>query len=405
MNLALLLPAGLAALAALLLPLSIHLARRSERRPTDFAALRWLHARVRPRHNLRLDEWWLLTLRLLLVAALALLLARPVMFGASDATPWIVAAPGVDAGVLRRSGTDESGARAERRWLAPGFPEADAPPPPFPATSVASLLRELDATLPSGAPLTVLVPPFLDGVDAERPVMSRAVHWRIVPGDLVAPVPPSVPAPGMPTLHVRHASDRAGGVRYLRAAAEAWAATSVDSGVGSGERTPPTALVVGNPDDPLPPGATALAWLVPGPLPASILGWIEGGGTALLDSQTEVAGMETKAIAQWRDQDGAVLVRGMPMGRGRVLQWTRPLAPAAMPALLDAGFPAQLRALFAPAMQAPGRVSSSAYSPRTGMAAWPERPKALSHWLVLLVAVLFLVERLVAANPRRRTAG
>ena len=40
MNLALLLPAGLAALAALLLPLLIHLARRSEQRPTVFAALR-----------------------------------------------------------------------------------------------------------------------------------------------------------------------------------------------------------------------------------------------------------------------------------------------------------------------------------------------------------------------------
>ena len=42
MSLALLLPAGLAALAALLLPLLVHLARRSEQRPTVFAALQWL---------------------------------------------------------------------------------------------------------------------------------------------------------------------------------------------------------------------------------------------------------------------------------------------------------------------------------------------------------------------------
>ena len=40
MNPLLLLPAGLAALAALALPLLIHLARRQQQRPTVFAALR-----------------------------------------------------------------------------------------------------------------------------------------------------------------------------------------------------------------------------------------------------------------------------------------------------------------------------------------------------------------------------
>ena len=49
MNLALLLPAGLAALAALLLPLLLHLARRHEQTPTDFAALRWLRQKPKPR--------------------------------------------------------------------------------------------------------------------------------------------------------------------------------------------------------------------------------------------------------------------------------------------------------------------------------------------------------------------
>ena len=44
MNLVFLLPAAFAALAALFIPLLIHLARRSEQRPTDFAALRWLRS-------------------------------------------------------------------------------------------------------------------------------------------------------------------------------------------------------------------------------------------------------------------------------------------------------------------------------------------------------------------------
>ncbi|MBC7991570.1 MAG: BatA domain-containing protein, partial [Luteimonas sp.] len=71
MTLSLLLPIGLAALAALLLPLLVHLARRSEQRLVPFAALRWLQAKPQPRRKRRFEEHWLLLLRLLLLAALA----------------------------------------------------------------------------------------------------------------------------------------------------------------------------------------------------------------------------------------------------------------------------------------------------------------------------------------------
>ena len=83
---ALLLPAALAALGALLVPLLIHLARRSQRQPTVFAALRWLRSEVRPQRRIRLDELLLLALRLLLIALLALWLARPVLFGGQAAS-------------------------------------------------------------------------------------------------------------------------------------------------------------------------------------------------------------------------------------------------------------------------------------------------------------------------------
>ena len=56
MSLAFLLPAGLAALAALVVPLLLHLARRYEQTPTDFAALRWLRQKPKPRHRIRFDE-------------------------------------------------------------------------------------------------------------------------------------------------------------------------------------------------------------------------------------------------------------------------------------------------------------------------------------------------------------
>ncbi|HSR65933.1 MAG TPA: BatA domain-containing protein, partial [Xanthomonadaceae bacterium] len=153
MSFALLFPLGLAALAALALPLLLHLARRSEARITGFAALRWLRADPRPRRKRRFDERMLMGARLLLLAAFALLLAMPVLRGAPDRTPWVVAAPGVPASAARAAAGSR---RARLHWLAPGFPALDAPPPRD-AAPLASLLRELDSTLPPGTPLTVLV--------------------------------------------------------------------------------------------------------------------------------------------------------------------------------------------------------------------------------------------------------
>src|SRR5690554_3847123 len=150
---ALLLPAALAALGALLLPLLIHLARRSQRQPTMFAALRWLRSEARPQRRIRLEEILLLALRLLLVALLALWLARPVLTGDEAAGDVVAVAPGVDVNQAQAlaEGADSA------HWLAPGFPELTQPAPDGMAP-VASLLRELDAQLPAGAALTVAVP-------------------------------------------------------------------------------------------------------------------------------------------------------------------------------------------------------------------------------------------------------
>ena len=77
MNLSLLLPAGLFALGALLLPLLIHLQRRRETPPPRlFAALAFIDQQARPKRRLRFRDLPLLLLRLLLLAVLALLLAR-----------------------------------------------------------------------------------------------------------------------------------------------------------------------------------------------------------------------------------------------------------------------------------------------------------------------------------------
>lgn len=415
MNLALLLPVALAALAALLLPLLIHLARRSERRPTDFAALRWLQAQARPKRNLRFDEWPLLALRLLLLALLALLLARPVLFGAPDATPWVVAAPGVAAETLRSFDAPED---AQRRWLVPGFPRASEPPPSQ-RVPVASLLRELDAKLPAEAALTVLVPEIIDGADAERPVLSRKANWQAFPpvekggkgrfavtGESKSNSP-STPlfqrGQQSPTLFVRHTADRAQALRYLRAVTTAW---RTDAGAASSTASNATsaAIDIAETTQPLPANAKLLVWLAPGPLPDAVRTWIEAGGTTLLDAQTKIPEIEHGA-ARWRDADGDMLIRGIALGGGQALQWTRAMTPAAMPELLEADFPQRLRAVLLQAPPAPSRVAAEAYEPQTGAAPWPETSRELAPWLALLIAALFATERWFAAGPRRRASG
>jgi len=387
MSLALLLPAGLAALAALLLPLLLHLARRHEQTPTDFAALRWLRQKPKPRHRVRFDEWPLLLLRLLVLALLALWLARPVLSGMEDARPWVVAVPGVDGAVARAQASD---ARARLHWLASGFPPLDEAPPSTPV-AVGSLLRQLDADLPPGAPLTVVVPATLQGADAQRPVLSRAVDWRIVDGAM--PAAPAATAPP-PALVVRHAPGDETGLRYLRAAARAWRPAAAATA---------SPFETGTTDQPLPPNTTPLAWLAPGPLPAAVVRWIEEGGTALLASDAAWPGF-VAATVPWRDADGTALVEASPHGDGRVLRFTRPLRPDAMPALVEADFPARLRALFDPPVPAPTRVLARDYAPVAGAARHAVAPRDLQPWLAVLIALLVLAERWMATRPGRSVA-
>ncbi|MEZ0472010.1 BatA domain-containing protein [Luteimonas salinilitoris] len=398
MSFGLLLPAALAALTALLLPLAIHLARRSEQRPTPFAALRWLRHKPRPRHRIRFDEWPLLLVRLLLLALLALWLARPLLFGERAETSWVAVAPGIDPAQVGEAVDD---ARRELHWLAPGFPSLSQPAPQDPLP-LASLLRQLDAELPAAAALTVYVPERLDGADGGLPLLSRAVDWRVLPGAMpVRETPTDAP----PALVVRHAGDRAPALRYLHAAAQAWQPADDES---DADADADTATDIGDLVDtasatvPLPADAQYLVWLVPGPLPDTVRHWMEAGGVALLDSDVELE-PESALQALWRDADGAPLVEGGAFGRGRMLRLTRPLLPASMPQLLEPDFPQRLRALLEPP-PAPARVYAADYAPETGGAAYPQPPRDLQPWWALLIALVLLVERWLATARRRGSA-
>lgn len=384
MSFALLSPLGLAALAALVVPIVIHLVRRLELRTTEFAALRWISERIRPRRRLRFERPWLLLLRLALLALLAVLLARPVLTQPPSAqASRVLVAPGSDLAAARAA---VSSGNADWRWLAPGFPAIETPAPST-GIPVASLLREADAALPAGATLAVVVPEQLSGLDGERPVLARAVDWHVVPGRM--PSDDATPTTAKVEIAVRYAPSAEASLKYLEAAIAALNT--------SAPRT--YALDVEPQNTPIPNSTHALVWLGAEPTPA-VTAWIEAGGTAIVDHQPRATGAPA-----WRDADGNAIARVAPSGRGRIVTLVPAFSPHDLPALLDADFPAHLRDLLEGAASPPTRASAQAMQPRTGaaaagIAATPASTKPLDPWLALAIALLVLVERVVAMRTR-----
>ncbi|MFN3668202.1 MAG: BatA domain-containing protein [Brevundimonas sp.] len=380
---ALLLPGALAALAALLIPLVIHIARRTETRTVDFAALRWLGARSRPRRRPRIDERWLLAARLALLTALAVWLAQPVLWGVEDRRPVIAVAPGLDAASI----VGDAGGDSRLIRLAAGFPSLDERATATSAPLV-SLIRQLDAELPPETPLQVVVPAVLNGVDAERPRLSRRIEWRVV--TTAPPSPPTEPLPPPPALVVRHAVGTQAGVRFFRAAATAWTAPGLAPSFEAAAA-----------DRPLEARARYLVWLAPGALPEPVVSWIKSGGVALLSRETRSPADGPLGVV-WRDPVGEPLAVAARLGKGRVLHLTRPLEPAANPQLLEPDFPEVLLAMLVPP-PAPARVAAADHAPLPGGSAYDQPPLDLRPWLTLLILVLFGVERWLAT--RRRAAA
>jgi len=386
MNLALLAPLGLVALAALALPLLIHLVRRLQLVDTEFAALRWISPRAQPRRRIRFERPWLLLIRLGLLTLLALLLARLVLVAPSaDASgDWIVVAPGADLAAARA----RVHAGGEWHWLAPGFPRVDAVAQPASAPT-ASLLRELDTRIAAGATLHVVVPETLGGLDGARAHLAHALEWSVVPGN--SPAPP-IAAHEPIVLHVRHAGDAADALVYLRAAIAAWNVR--EPGRYALDAQPTTAAL---PDD-----AHWLVWLAPD-FPASLAAWIECGGVALVAHHAEA-----DATPLWRDRDGRVLASGQPLGAGRIIALPHAFAPADLPSLLDATFPEQLLAALRGIAPAPDRAFAATVEPdHDGAAAAATRAPSghdatpLDAWLAIAIATLFALERIVATSRRR----
>jgi len=383
MGLSLLFPLGLAALAAWLVPLLLHLARRQESRLTEFAALRWLRARPKPRQRVRFDEWPLLLVRLLLLALIALLLAGLAWQAGDDRRPRVLVSPGVDAGALRALHLPED---ARLQWLAEGLPAFDTPMPAAPQ-AVASLLREADAQLPARASLTVVVPADWGAVDAQRPLLSRRVSWRVLPGRAPAAANSS---PAVP-LHLLAVGfeDGAPSLRTLRALHAAWQPTA--TALPQADANAPDARVATT--------GTLAVWGSPTPPTRAWLDWVDRGGELMLPgTATWPAGVV--ASARWRDEHGDALLLSARVGHGQLWQLPGGLDPSTAPRLLDARFPRELARQLRPAA-APARVTASDFAPGLIARQWPRPAPGLLPGLSLLIALVFALERWMATVPRR----
>lgn len=383
MSPALLISLGLFALLALAIPIAIHIARRTENRTIEFAALRWLDTRPNPRRSVTVDERWLLAIRLLLLTLLAIWLARPVLWNAADDRPVVAVAPGIDAETIA-SLTD-----GEDRvvWLTPGFPALDGSSPRA-DTNVVSLIRQLDAELSPKTPVAIVIPATLDGVDAERPKLSRRVDWRVSPA---AGLPASARLIQVPSLTVRYAAESETTVRYFRAAATAW--TPAD--------TQP-AFQAASVDQPIGKDTRILIWLAPGTVPERVLAWVRNGGTIMTTVDATIP-VEGETTPTWRDDTGAPLALAGGLGRGRVIRMARVLEPAAIPELVEASFPDTLMTMLRPT-PAPARIAASAHAPLTAATPYEQPPLDLRPWLALLIAAVFAAERWMATHRHRGVA-
>jgi hypothetical protein len=318
-----------------------------------------------------------------LLALLALVLARPVLRGATGARAWLAVAPGADPAAARA----QAPKGAQARWLAPGFPDLGRPAPAGGAP-ISSLLRELDADLPRAATLTVAVPAVLQGVDAQLPRLSRTVAWRVLPGasPLAGAASPAAP----PALVIRVAPGFETSARYLHAAAAALApspaaAAATDAGPSS---------------EALPQGALAIAWLAPGPLPAAVRDRVARGAVVVLPVGASIDGMGP-ATPLWRDAEGRPVVEGGGLGRGRWRRFTRPLDAGAMPELLQPDFPARLAALLADPPPPPARVEARDVHPLAGARGGDPPAEDPIPVLALLAAAVFAIERFLATRWQR----
>lgn len=371
---------GWLALAALALPIVIHLVRRQAMREIRFAALEWLAARSPPRRQWRLDDRVLLAVRLLLIALLAALLAEPYRHLPGDPQQHVVhVAPGIEPAAAHAA---VDAPLADWRWLAAGSPPLDQPAPPSDPTAFASLIRALDRQLPAATRLSVVVQETLSGLDGERLRLGRDIDWRIVATERATPLPEALREARPLAIAIRITADTPAAA-VARALVAAWraagASITVDVAAPGPALAADTALLIVA--DPILDAATQAA--------------CDRGLRVLAGAATAEADRGDLLLST---ADGEPLLYRRAVGRGSVFTLAGALDAAAWPALRDPGLPLRLLPLLQAPVPPPDRAPAASVAPlrASNDATGPATP--LAPWLALAIAGLALIERLLASR-------
>ncbi|MFQ5676621.1 MAG: BatA domain-containing protein [bacterium] len=185
-------PGSLFALAAIAIPIAIHLFNKKEGKRVKVGSTRFLRASQSNRlKRIRLSQIPLLVLRSLILTLLAFMLAEPFWVregdGKNSHSGWVLVSPAVltsplDA-MMRGKVDSLIAAGNELRLLADGFPTVS------PQDSVTdssldgnywSLLREADRTAPANVPFWVMTASRLANFRGERPAIRDNVTWVAV---------------------------------------------------------------------------------------------------------------------------------------------------------------------------------------------------------------------------------
>ena len=288
-------PQWLWALAALAIPLAIHLLRRSHPREITFAALYWLRPqRARRWRHLQLRDRWLLLLRCVLFALLALMLAQPLLQRTVQAEDdALLVDPRIDRTALNDY-LNGHGEFARIYWLQAEPAPIDSPRPPAP-----DLWRALSALADDARfrRARILL------ASAQNPGGHRALrvspHWQ------------------WQALHNRNARPQALASVALLGAGPPWLQPAIRS---LADTTLPqlalTTLRAGDNVD-----ARQVDWLIydtAGPLPAALRQFIAAGGLLITDRRVHPRG--TLAFIPI---DGDEPLEAAAIGRGSWLRYGR----------------------------------------------------------------------------------
>lgn len=360
-------PLGLAALATLLVPILIHLARRRPEHPIRVGSLRHLSAGLAPRRaRSRISEPWLLAARMLLLATLAAFLARP----------FIRRAPLPNAPVsllLVPSALPEDSLRllfpASDSLLAAG-----AELRRLPMADLWSEIAELDADLPDGSSLAVAAPLHLR-VAGSRPAIRSTVSLHRLPSAASF----ALPARPRESLSVTIAADSSHRIAAERAAAAFRAVAEL--------RGDSLVLTEGAA---LPVGESWIVWLADSePTPAHLAA-VRAGATLFTGAGGETA-----------HAGGAVTIE--PLARGRIItaSWLEtPSLDGSFPELIAQTWPEP--SALAPTETAPRRISNRQLLPERAAPPRTTEPRTeLGRALLAFAFVLFLLERWLAHRPAR----